>query len=163
MFTTIYNINHASYEGWTFDFVSISILLIVGIILTIIAKKIYKTKTITIIKFTVPIFVIILPIIIVTNLFKYYDFKKLKNAFNKNETIIVEGYVRNVKLEHGRIEKQYFSVNNVDFIISDNIYTGGFNKTIQNGGPIREGLYVRINYYRKCCYENIIVRLEIRK
>lgn len=49
-----------------------------------------------------------------------------------------------------------FDVNGVEFAYSDYILEGGFNRTASHGGPIREGLPVRIAYTR-----GLILRLEV--
>jgi hypothetical protein len=48
-----------------------------------------------------------------------------------------------------------FTVNGRRFSYSDFVVTSGFHNTASHGGPIREGLYVRISYSG-----NLILRLE---
>lgn len=50
-----------------------------------------------------------------------------------------------------------FSVRGVKFEYSDFVLTSGFNNTASHGGPIQEGLQVRIHYV-----DNIILKLEIQ-
>jgi hypothetical protein len=49
-----------------------------------------------------------------------------------------------------------FSVNGHRFFYSEGIVIAGFHDTAAHGGPIREGLYVRITYSG-----NLILRLEV--
>jgi hypothetical protein len=51
-----------------------------------------------------------------------------------------------------------FTVNGVEFSQSDYVVTCGFNDTASHGGPIREGLQVRIHYV-----DNAILKLEIAR
>jgi hypothetical protein len=51
-----------------------------------------------------------------------------------------------------------FVVRGVRFEYSDNVSTAGFNNTTSHGGPIREGLPVRV-WYRG----NEILRLDVAK
>jgi hypothetical protein len=55
-------------------------------------------------------------------------------------------------------DTERFDVNGISFSYSDYIVTAGFNITASHGGPIREGLPVRI------CYSNgEILRLEVAR
>jgi hypothetical protein len=51
-----------------------------------------------------------------------------------------------------------FLVDGQSFKYNDAAYNGGFEKSSLYGGPIREGLQVRIWYV-----DNVIVRLEIAR
>lgn len=51
-----------------------------------------------------------------------------------------------------------FDVKGVHFEYSDYVETAAFNQTASHGGPIHEGVYVRIDYVG-----NAIIRLEIRQ
>lgn len=95
-------------------------------------------------------------------LFRYSTYTKIKNARLNNEFEIVNGTIDKLKIETGRINFQKFTVNGVLFEISDNVTNGGYNKTVLNGSPIREGLCVKIYYINKI-NDNIIVRLELIK
>ena len=53
-----------------------------------------------------------------------------------------------------------FTVSGVHFAYSDYVVTAGFNQTSSHGGPIREGLLVRISY-RGSLSDAEIVKLEI--
>lgn len=57
-------------------------------------------------------------------------------------------------------QNETFVVTGVPFSYSDYVITGGFNQTRSHGGPIREGLRVRITYVRSRA-GNIVVRLEV--
>jgi hypothetical protein len=49
-----------------------------------------------------------------------------------------------------------FTVNGVKFEYSDFVVTPGFNNATSHGGPIREGLPVRISHI-----DNTILKLEV--
>jgi hypothetical protein len=69
---------------------------------------------------------------------------------------VAEGPVTNYANNGRSVES--FSVNGHRFSYSDYIATSGFHTTAGHGGPIREGLYVRITYSN-----DQILRLEIGK
>jgi len=55
-------------------------------------------------------------------------------------------------------QDETFTVNGVRFSYSDFGVTCGFNNSASHGGPIREGLQVRIHYVG-----NAILRLEVAR
>ena len=58
-------------------------------------------------------------------------------------------------------DSERFTVSNVHFAYSDYVVTAGFNQSSSHGGPIREGLQVRISYDGPSA-DATIVKLEIR-
>lgn len=78
---------------------------------------------------------------------------------------VVEGPVTNFRpmllTGHGY---ESFDVDGVGFSYSDFHSTPFFNQTASHGGPVREGLYVRIHYvYSEIGNEPMILRLEVRR
>lgn len=76
---------------------------------------------------------------------------------------IVEGIVNNfIPMPIGGHSLEQFTVNNIRFGYSDFIITGGFNNTSSYGGPIKEGLQVRICYIidEDNSDQPVIIRLE---
>lgn len=57
---------------------------------------------------------------------------------------------------------EQFCVDTTCFHYSDYEKTGGFNHTSSHGGPIREGLPVRVTYAASS-RQNVILKLEIQK
>ena len=98
-----------------------------------------------------------------SNFFSYSAYQSIKNKYLNKQYKVVEGYVENVSVEYSRINKQRFSVQNVNFEISDNITTGGYNTTIIEGGKIRENEFIRLHYIEKVNDERIIAKFEIKK
>ncbi|WP_448951557.1 hypothetical protein [Labrys neptuniae] len=70
---------------------------------------------------------------------------------------VVEGKVEDFKpMPYGGHTSESFSVAGTRFSYSDFVITSGFNNTASHGGPIREGVPVRI-----CARGGDILRLEI--
>lgn len=59
-------------------------------------------------------------------------------------------------------DTERFRVGSVSFAYSDYIVESGFNRTSSHGGPIREGLAVRIHYSGQPSHATIL-RLEVRE
>jgi hypothetical protein len=74
---------------------------------------------------------------------------------------VVEGPVENFHpMPASGHDLESFTVSGVYFAYSDYVVTAGFNQTSSHGGPIREGLLVRISY-RGPTTDEEIVKLEI--
>ena len=86
----------------------------------------------------------------------YSGFARLRTAARDGYAQIVEGKVEQfVSAPRGR-EQETFIVNGQYFAYSYYDLTKGFNKTQSHGGPMREGLQVRITHL-----DGSIVKLEI--
>jgi hypothetical protein len=73
---------------------------------------------------------------------------------------VVQGEVRDYKPMPSRGKgSESFTVNGIHFSYSDgDLSRGGFNNAALHGGPIREGLYVRI-----CHRDGRVLKIEVRK
>ena len=73
--------------------------------------------------------------------------------------------VGNVTDLRSGFKSECFNVEQVQFCYSDFVQTGGFNQTLNHGGPIREGLPVRISFIpvTPSGNRNVILRLETQK
>jgi hypothetical protein len=85
---------------------------------------------------------------------------ELKRMMASGTFQAVEGEVRNFKpMPYGGHAEESFDVAGASFRYSDfDLTGGGFNNTASHGGPIREGLPVRIAYSG-----NTILRLEVQR
>jgi hypothetical protein len=88
-----------------------------------------------------------------------YQHMQCKEWLESKNYNIVEGIVENFHpMPKSGHDTERFTVKNVKFKFSDfNLSKGGFNNTSSHGGPIREGLPVRIAYKN-----GRILKLEIK-
>ena len=81
------------------------------------------------------------------------------DTMRKNRAEVVEGVVTDFRpMPHAGHAMESFVVQGVRFEYSDYIITAGFNNTSSHGGPIREGLSVRIWHS-----DGRILRLDVAK
>jgi hypothetical protein len=86
------------------------------------------------------------------------EYLKLRSAYRHGQFSVVEGYVTNFRpMPYEGHQDECFSVQSETFCYSDYALTAGFNNSASHGGPVREGLPVRISYVGRT-----IVRLEVR-
>lgn len=88
----------------------------------------------------------------------YEKFALYQSAIQQGDASVIEGYVENFapKTSLSRGSSESFSVDGVVFSYSGSEFEPGFNQTKVQGGPIENGLHVRIHHI-----ENTILRLEI--
>jgi hypothetical protein len=92
-----------------------------------------------------------------TFLVTYSEYVRLRRAVENGRTDVVEGVVSQFKpMPPTDKGMERFCVQKECFEYSNNVVTAGFNDTSLHGGPIREGLAVRVTYVG-----NEIVKLEV--
>ena len=88
----------------------------------------------------------------------FSEYLRLRSAYRRGQFSVVEGSVTNFRpMPYEGHQDECFSVRSETFCYSDYGVTAGFNNSASHGGPIREGLPVRVSYIG-----NTIVRLEVR-
>jgi len=85
----------------------------------------------------------------------FVDYRKAVAALHNGEASVVEGRVDHYSQIARKSES--FDVNGVKFWYSDGVLIAGFNHTALEGGPIRQGLPVKIWYWH-----GQILRLQIK-
>jgi hypothetical protein len=96
---------------------------------------------------------------VVTFAATYYDYISLREALEIGQVTVVEGIVTDFKpMPYEGHANERFCVQGNCFEYSDYGITAGFNNTSSHGGPIKNGLNVRVSF----C-DNEIARLEVRR
>jgi hypothetical protein len=93
-----------------------------------------------------------------------YRYWRAERTLRKGEFAVVEGpveYFHPMPDEGRGVER--FTVRGVQFAYSEYIWSPRFNKTASHGGPIREGLWVRIAYFDPGDTKYEILRLEVKR
>jgi hypothetical protein len=94
----------------------------------------------------------------------YSTYSEVQRIFNEGKASVVEGTVENLKLTAaGKAES--FTVAGTQFEYSEYSDSFGFHHTSAFGGPIRDGLAVRISYAPIVGdpSDPVILKLEVRK
>jgi hypothetical protein len=87
----------------------------------------------------------------------FLEYLKVTSDLSAGRYSVVEGTVTDfVPMPYGGHSLERFTVNGNSFSYSDYVVTSGFHNTASHGGPIREGLRVRITYSG-----NLILRLDV--
>jgi hypothetical protein len=88
----------------------------------------------------------------------FTEYSNLRSEYRKGQFSVVEGLVSNFRpMPYEGHQQECFTVQSQTFCYSDYVVTGGFSNATSHGGPIREGLPVRVSYIG-----GAIVRLEVR-
>ncbi len=93
----------------------------------------------------------------------YSAYRKYVHAFENGQYSTVEGIVEDFRpMPYDGHQNECFRVNREKFCYSDYSVSPAFNQSASHGGPIREGLPVRIAYIQDEDFSCEILRLEIR-
>jgi hypothetical protein len=88
----------------------------------------------------------------------FSEYRQCVDAYRSGNYAVVEGQVENFRpMPYEGHQDECFSVRNKRFCYSDYGIQAGFNQSASHGGPVREGLPVRIAYSN-----DQILRLQIR-
>ncbi len=91
------------------------------------------------------------------------NYFQARNTYLNGEFMVVEGRVEHFQpMPWAGHAMERFEVDGVLFEYSDYVVTPGFNNTSSHGGPMREGLPVRIAYILTRPYRTIL-KLEVGK
>ncbi len=143
-----FDITTTGYPGWEFSAYGL-VFVVIGISLIAFKKNLFA--------FCFLGFAVIWTI--TTFVATYGNYSSLSSAAQSGRVEVVEGVVTDFKpMPKTGHTTERFCVSNKCFAYSDYIVTGGFNNTSSHGGPIREGLPVRISHV-----DGLIIKLEIAR
>ena len=158
-YKVVFDITDAGYKSWTFPAYGL-IFVAVGAVLVAFRKRLPGSwskhpRASNVFAFSFFGFAVLRTLVSFVS--TYNDYSSLRAEKETNRASVVEGIVTNFKpmpVTGHAMEK--FCVQKVCFEYSDYVITGGFNNTSSHGGPIKEGLPVRVTYVG-----NSIVKLEV--
>jgi hypothetical protein len=153
-YVTVFEITQKPFQWW---FSAAGLIAIsAGFVMILIARK-WPSQTRA--KFTGYFFVIFGSVwSIGTFAGTFSQYRKCVEAYRTGKYQIVEGVVENfAPMPYEGHCDECFSVQSKRFCYSDYEIQAGFNRSASHGGPIRQGLPVRVGYY-----DGQILRLEIR-
>jgi hypothetical protein len=153
-FQTAFDIAHEGYGAWWFPAIGLVLVLVSGLfvlnptlaILLGIWGRPKKLFSWVFLGFSVLWTVMTFGI-------TYREYRAAATALKEGRYLVAEGLVENFV---SGPKQESFTVGNRSFSYADSVVTAGFRHTASHGGPVHEGLYVRVTYVG-----NLILRLEI--
>jgi len=159
-YTTVFDVTRAGYRQWSFAAFGL-IFVAVGLALPMLVRiGIFPKQPAWMQKWFPRVF-LGFAIFWTTTCFivTYTDYRRAVSAIRNNRAHMVEGVVRDFKpMPYAGHATESFVVQGVRFEYSDYVITAGFNNASSHGGPIREGLPVKIWYLGR-----EILRLDIKR
>lgn len=125
---------------------SISFLLLVAVLFYLKVRHLWKKMLMII-----PVFTIIGVIgLSVSGYYTGKEYRELKKVILNNEHSVIEGPVADfISQSDTGLIPESFTVDGVSFSYYDNKSSSAFHESSINGGPLKDGLKVRIFYYEK--------------
>lgn len=158
-FELVFDADEAGYRQWWFPAVG-SIFVVIGLGISIYHRKNPspgRSRWFRVFPYLFTGFAMIW--VAITFAATFSEYWELRRALRSGQFEVVEGKVVDfVPMPADGHVMERFTVNGHRFEYSDAVPTAGFNNTQSHGGPIREGLIVRIAEVR-----GKIARLEIAR
>jgi hypothetical protein len=152
-YRTVFDVTEAGFKSWSFP-ASGLIFVAIGTVLVAIRSRLNKQKwsPFLFLGFAVAWTT-------ATGFSTYSDYRNVREVTDGGKASVVEGPVSTfVPMPKSGHSMERFCVSEVCFAYSDFVISSGFNNTSSHGGPIREGLPVRVTYVG-----NTIVKLEVAR
>jgi len=155
-YEVVFDINTVGYRAWWFP----AVILVFAIVAVLVVRTVPPRPGVVMTPFlrAVPHLVSGMAVLITIFSFvlTYRELARLHDVLASGRAQVVEGRVTDFTPMDDFVHKtESFRVGDRWFAYSDAIETGGFNTSSTHGGPIREGLRVRVTYVG-----GTIVRLE---
>jgi hypothetical protein len=153
IFQTVFDVTREGYGDWWFPAIGIVAILVSGLFvlnptLAILVGVWFGQKLFSRVALGFSVFWTVMTFGIT-----YNEYRAATTALKEGRYSIAEGPVTNFV---SGPKQESFTVGIRSFSYSDGVVTAGFRHTASSGGPIHEGLYVRVTYVG-----NLILRLEI--
>ena len=162
-YTTVFDISQQNFYGWAFFLSIAGGIAVVSVLLSRMIEhgyvapiKGWSKKASVWFGYVICVFFLFTGGIMAK--ISYDDYAYLLSTLEQGQALVVQGCVQDFspKLIKGRGELERFRVRGVLFEYSGSDLSPGFQQTAFKGGPIHEGLHVRISYVNK-----IILKLEV--
>jgi hypothetical protein len=152
-YRTVFDVTVAGFKSRSFPATGL-IFIAIGIVLVAIRGKLTNKRWFPFIFLT---FAIVWTA--TTGFSTFSEYRTLREAAEGGKVLVVEGKVSDfVPMPRSGHAMESFCVSGVCFAYSDYVVTSGFNNTSSHGGPISEGLPVRVTYVGET-----IVKLEVAR
>jgi hypothetical protein len=160
-YQVVFDIGTAGYRSWPFAATGL-IFIVVGIVLTAsrwLLPDSWRQHPVAVPAFGFAVLGFAVLWTTTSFLATYRDYTAARDAVLSHRARVAEGVVtRFTPMPATGHALESFCVADACFHYSDYIVTAGFNNTRSHGGPIRDGLPVRVTYVG-----NTIVKLEVRR
>jgi hypothetical protein len=158
-YLTVYDLAQAGYSEWYVPVFGLLFLLLAGGLLR--SRRLFPTTGRTSFRRVFPWAGLSLAVLWTAAYFAatFARYRSLRDALVSGEAQVVEGPVADfMPMPYEGHALEHFTVNGHRFAYSDFQETPGFHTTSSHGGPIRDGLQVRIT-----SLNGVILRLEIAR
>ena len=160
LYETVYDLQSEGYAEWWFPAFGLAMVILLVVILCY-NQKLGKWRNSTRAHKRLQWLALGFPVVWTIWAIRgtYLEYRKLSAIMNEGNVSMVSGRITNFDpMPTGGHRDESFRVNGERFSYSDYSVSPGFKKTAVHGGPLREGLFVRVTHIN-----GVIVRLEIAK
>jgi len=164
IYHTVFDITTAAFKNWNAPAGAVLFIAIAIIVLS--RRSHFRGYARHPLAFCLTCYACIAMTVLLTAVYCYFtitEYKRVRSTFDKGRFTVVEGIVTDFIPETDATKKESFRVRDTYFSYSTWLDSPGFNASNRVGGPIQEGLPVRISYIdvQGCCYGKVILKLEV--
>jgi len=158
-YKVVFDVAEAGYKSWSFPAFGL-IFVVIGVLLVLARRHLpgwwgQSPRASAVFAFGWLSFAVLWTV--TSFLATYGEYSSLIGAHREGRTTTVEGLVSGfVPMPYAGHAVEKFCVSGHCFEYSDYLVSGGFNNTSSHGGPIKEGLNVRVTFWR-----GVITKLEV--
>ena len=154
-YTTVFDVGQSGYRQWSFPAHGL-LFVVVGAGLVLFRRRL-RSRMPSFFPFVFLGFALFWTFIAFVSTSGGYS--ALSSALREDRCSVVEGVVSDFHpMPYTGHQMEWFVVDGRRFEYSDYVIVPGFNNTASHGGPIRQGLQVRVHYVG-----NNIARLEVAR
>jgi|GEM_PF-1189042 len=147
-YTTVFDVTQAGFRQWTFSVVGLMLVAAGLAIRPLVRMGVMRPQYPWMMKWFPRLFVgFAICWTLISFAATLADYRGTVSVMRNNRAKVVEGIVTQFRpMPYTGHAQESFVVEGIRFEYSDYIITAGFNNTTSHGGPIREGLPVKIWY-----------------
>jgi hypothetical protein len=156
-YKVVFDVTSAGYKTWSFSLVGLVLAVVGGFLVRYRDRLPMRGPKVVVRAFPFVFFGFAILWTLLAFGSTFTEYRSLRSAVRDGRVSIIEGTLSQFKpMPYTGHAMERFCVRATCFEYSDYVVTSGFNNTSSHGGPIREGLRVRIAHIR-----GTIVRLEV--
>lgn len=148
-YVLVFEITRKPLQFWVFLLLFL-IFTLIGTVVTLMAREHGSRAGTKAVRYSL---LLIASLWIFSFSYAFFGRRRYVQAYRSGNYAVVEGPVEDLYQDS---KMECFSVRHVRFCYGDAVIQPGFNQTASHGGPIREGLPVRVTYY-----DGQILRMDI--
>lgn len=157
-YEVVFDIERTGYRGWPPAALILMFTVVVLAILRARASEVEVRRRTNFREFSLAVGVLMAMLAGLASYLTWNEYRSLRDACATRSFTVVEGTVSDFRMPESKREKPSFVVGGVRFAYPSRPFAASFDGSEGDGGPLRDGLHLRIGHV-----DGAIVKLEIAR